>query len=179
MNQTGHQYATFRSIMRPLLQMVVCTGIVDLHSCVVYWHHCSNTTHKVPTVRKTNSLSMQNFARRLHAALTKSGMSQSDLARAVWGRGIDPRGYNVAKNRDRIVHYLRGRALPSSDTLQKMAEALGMDPDELLPPAAAIIDAENPSFSITVVGDKALLTVNKLVPLDVALQVGTLLGGSG
>jgi transcriptional regulator with XRE-family HTH domain len=82
----------------------------------------------------------------------------------------------VAKNRDRIVHYLRGRSAPSPENLRKMADALGVSPDELLPPTSAVVDDENPAVSISMVGGgKAHLVVNKLVSMKLALQIGELL----
>jgi transcriptional regulator with XRE-family HTH domain len=133
------------------------------------------TTGRAPSVK---TLELQNFARRLHTLLAQGGMSQSDLARAIWGPGTDPRGYNVAKNRDRIVHYLRGRSLPNPENLRKMAEALGVTPEELMPPTSAAVDDENPAVSISMVGGhpgRAHLVVNKLVSMKLALQIGELL----
>lgn len=39
----------------------------------------------------------EDFARRLVDAMARKGMSQSDLARAVWGSTTDTRGRDVAR----------------------------------------------------------------------------------
>lgn len=124
-------------------------------------------------------IELQQFARRLHDALTAKGMSQSDLAREIWGSTQDTRGYTVAKNRDRIGSYLRGESVPEPQNLARMAEALGTTPEDLAPDiAAATVDRENPELAFTMVAghpDKVHLQVNKLVDLTTATQVITLL----
>lgn len=52
-----------------------------------------------------NREELERFARRLHVAMTAKGLSNSDLARAVWGETADGKGYKVARNRDRIGVY--------------------------------------------------------------------------
>ncbi len=47
-------------------------------------------------------IQMQEFGRRVHDLRMARGMSQSDLARAIGGTTKDARGYDVARNRDRI-----------------------------------------------------------------------------
>jgi len=58
----------------------------------------------------------------------------SDLARAVWGTVADQRGFQVARNRDRIGCYRRGTSYPSRATMPKVCAALSIDP-------ATIVDA--------------------------------------
>ena len=69
---------------------------------------------------------MKTFAKLLHDAMQAKKMSASDLARAVWGTMRDNRGYEVAKGRDRIGHYLAGTSRPESANLSKIAKALDM-----------------------------------------------------
>jgi transcriptional regulator with XRE-family HTH domain len=122
---------------------------------------------------------MEVFARKLHDVLTANNMSQSDLAREVWGTTRDGRGFEVAKGRDRISAYVNAKAFPEPGTLRMLAKALNMKPEELAPEAvASAVDRENPAVSITAVAghfDKVYLRVNQLVPLAVALEVGRLL----
>lgn len=66
----------------------------------------------------------------LHAML-KKGMNQSDLAKAIWGTVKDARGYEVAKNRDRITHYVKGRAYPEPENLAKLIEVLDLNPEDV------------------------------------------------
>ena len=62
------------------------------------------------------------FAAWLAAQMAARGFNRSDLARLIWGTVPDARGYDVAKNRDRIGVYLRGTGYPSLDTKYKLAE---------------------------------------------------------
>lgn len=125
----------------------------------------------------------ENFARRLHKAMLEAGMSQSDLARKVWGEieVTDKQGRttNAARNRDRISVYLKGGGFPDPKNLSKIAKALGMTAEDLAPEAAgAAIEREAPELSMVAVAghhDKVLLRVNKLVPMDIAVQVINLL----
>lgn len=120
-------------------------------------------------------LQQQHFSRRLHTAMITKGWSQSDLAREIWGSMVDPRGRTVARNRDRISQYLRGRSYPEPQTLERLATALGVPRDELAPDiTAATVERENPEVSLVSVAghpDKTFLQVSKLVPMSVALRV--------
>lgn len=49
----------------------------------------------------------------------------------IWGTTKDKRGYDVARNRDRIGHYLRGNSYPDRENLLKLADALGIAPKRL------------------------------------------------
>jgi transcriptional regulator with XRE-family HTH domain len=63
--------------------------------------------------------------------MKKLGMSSSELARQVWGTTTDKRGYTVARNRDRIGHYLAGTSYPEAENLAKLAAALGVPVETL------------------------------------------------
>jgi len=73
----------------------------------------------------------KDFAKKLRDAMHARQLSASDVARAIWGTVPDPRGYPVAKNRDRIGAYLAGTGYPSKETLPKLCEAVGLSVDEL------------------------------------------------
>jgi hypothetical protein len=62
------------------------------------------------------------FAAWLAAQMAARGLNHSDLARMIWGSVDDPRGYKVAKNRDRIGVYLSGAGYPSLDTKYELAK---------------------------------------------------------
>ncbi len=132
---------------------------------------------KPPTERKTQieKLEVDKFARRLHDLMNEQGLSQSDLARKAFGTTIDKRGYHVARNRDRVSVYLRGTSLPDPKNLARLADALGVDPDELTPDiTVAAIDRENPEVAMTAIAghsDKVHLRVNKLMPLSLASKI--------
>jgi len=59
--------------------------------------------------------------------------SGSDLARAIWGSTPDPRGYDVAKNRDTIWRYEKGKSRPSRKNLIVLATALRVLPEDIDP----------------------------------------------
>lgn len=61
------------------------------------------------------------FAKRVYRLMLSKGMNQSELARAA---GLE---------RNRISSYVRGVALPTGLSLTKLAQALGVKPNDLLP----------------------------------------------
>lgn len=71
------------------------------------------------------------FARKLRDAMIAKAMTASDVARYIWGEMTDYRGYKVARNRDRIGHYLAGLSLPDPENFKKLAQAVGLTEDEL------------------------------------------------
>jgi transcriptional regulator with XRE-family HTH domain len=126
-----------------------------------------------PTQYEKHEIEM--FSRRLHEAMIKKGLSQSDLAAMIWGRTKDQRGYDVAKGRDRISVWLRGKAIPDPQNLKKLADTLELDVAELAPDiTAATVEKENPEIAMTMIAghaDKVFLRVNMLVPLALASKV--------
>ena len=105
----------------------------------------------------------QEFGRRLYDQLLKQRLNQSDLARKS-GLG-----------RDSISQYVRGRSVPTPQNLEKMAEALGIEPDDLFPNyAAQAIAIEDPTFQLRAVdGDSSQmwLTINQRVSVKKAMAV--------
>jgi len=120
------------------------------------------------------------FAERLRLLMIRKGISQSGLAARVWGTATDARGRAVARNRDRISQYVRGLAMPRPSNLLRIAEALGVDPGELNPPAgpeATVCPAPRALAMEEVEGQpgKVRLRVNVLTNLRAASEVITLL----
>lgn len=118
------------------------------------------------------------FARALHAATQAKGMSNSDLAREIWGETKDSKGYAVARNRDRIAVYLAAKGAPEAATLHKMAEILevpkGSLADEMM---TAVVDRTRREFSIDVIeGDarRVHIVVDTIMPLSIALDISKL-----
>jgi len=103
------------------------------------------------------------FGRRVWQNMVKKDMNQSDLARAS-GLG-----------RDSISQYVRGRNTPSPQNLVKLAKALNVDPNELLPNHEAnAVAHEVPTFQIQQIGNESnavWLHVNQRVTSDQALRV--------
>ena len=87
------------------------------------------TTQTKPQIKAVpDSVSLNNrevvkseFARRLYEAIMARGWTQSEFAR------------HCGLNRDAISTYVRGKSSPSPVNLEKMAEVLGMRPEELMP----------------------------------------------
>ena len=143
------------------------------------------TTRLPPTAGPTNveRLDMQQFARKLHHLMIERGLSQSDVARKIWGSKKNPdTGHSVAINRDRISCWVRGTQVPDPQNLLKLSEALGVPVDELAPDImASAVDREHPELAIQAVSgspDTVHLVVTKLVPLAVAAKVASLLAGN-
>jgi transcriptional regulator with XRE-family HTH domain len=115
--------------------------------------------------------------RRLRLALN---LSQSDLARKIWGDTTDSRGYTVARNRDRISYYEARKAVPEAHTLGVLAEKLGTTVEELAPDLLAqeTDKQRDPEISMAMVKDKADLVhlrVNTLCTLALASKIISLL----
>lgn len=108
-------------------------------------------------------LTKQEFGRRVYRLMLDRGMRQSDLARAA---GI---------LRDSVSTYVRGRALPTPLNLQKISEALGVDPEELLPNHAAIaVEKDDPDFEMrasTADPNKVFLRINRFVSFQTAAKI--------
>jgi len=116
------------------------------------------------------------FKQRLYQLRRAAGLSQSGLARKVWGELEDARGYMVARNRDRVSAYEAGRAEPTRENLDGLAEALGVTVAELAPdlvlarPNTLGVPAPAVSFALTS-GGMARLKVDMEVPLGMAVAV--------
>jgi len=118
-----------------------------------------------------------SFPKKLREAMAAKQMTPSDLARAIWGTVADPRGYKVARNRDRIGVYLAGTGYPSKETLPKLCEALGWSMDEV--PASnsgkeprAL--AGGSDFSFSLLADQpslCLIYIRKNLPTEVGMKI--------
>lgn len=112
-------------------------------------------------------LTKQEFANRLYNLALGKGWHQSELAR----RSDLPR--------DAISVYMRGKALPTPINLEKLAKALGVRSDELLPNhLESAIDDDVPAFELKVSASSpatAWLRVNRLVKTSTAVRIAELL----
>lgn len=118
---------------------------------------------------------MQKFGSILKQARLDRGLSQSDVAREIWGSIADPRGYMVARNRDRISAYESGRDIPEPQNLQRLSDFLGIEVEKLAPDLYADAQQKKPAaISMVMVEnepDRVFLQVNVLTSLGVASQV--------
>lgn len=77
---------------------------------------------KDPTLTVSNrEMVKEEFAKRLYDAIMQRGWTQSEFAR------------HCDLNRDAVSTYVRGRSMPSPQSLEKMARVLGLRPEDLLP----------------------------------------------
>lgn len=114
------------------------------------------------------AVTKQEFGRRLYQELVARGWNQSELAR----RADLPR--------DAISTYIRGRSVPTPQSLAKLAKALGKAPAELLPNHAvdAVKTDSSPSVEIKVSAadpNKAWLRIDRLVSFETAVKIAAIL----
>lgn len=132
--------------------------------------HLSDTAKaapKMPAKMTPKHLTKQEFGRRLYELTLAKGWRQSDLARKA----------DIQRNA--ISTYVLGKALPTPVNLHKLAKALGVKSEELLPNhAESAIESDNPALSMQVspgAPEKAWLRVNQLVRTTTAVEVIKLL----
>lgn len=125
---------------------------------------------------------VEAFGRRLYNELERRGWSQSELARRAFPnekKKVDNRGYDVTPKRDIISSWVRGKAVPNPQNLQAICKALNIEPSDLAPDITArTVANEIPSLAIQMAQDQpgqCFLRVNRLVPLNVALEVAGVL----
>lgn len=112
-------------------------------------------------------LSKQEFGRRIYTLMNAQGWHQSELAR------------KSGLTRDSISTYINGKVFPTPQKLAKLAKALEVPPESLLPNhLESAIDADMPSFEMRVSPNApgtAWLRVNRLVSVKTAVRIADLL----
>lgn len=113
-------------------------------------------------------LTREEFGRRVYTAMLAKNWTQAELARQA---KVLP---------DSVSNYVRGAILPSPQNLKKLAEALDVTVEDLLPnyTEGAIEQESEPAFDMKVSAadpKKAWLRVNRLVNFTTAIKVGELL----
>jgi hypothetical protein len=122
------------------------------------------------------------FANALRAAMLKQGLSASEVARRVWGTTKDSRGYDVARNRDRIGHYLNETSYPEPENLIKLAEVLELDVQDLAVDKPVFVAGAGTSYrgrqpgdiQMTVLADqpnKARLVFDRVLDFETAMRL--------
>ncbi len=110
----------------------------------------------------------KEFSNRLYKLMVGKGWRQSDLSR------------QASLPRDSISVYMRGRSFPTVNSLRKLATALGVEPEQLLPDNFVRGEGDDPlpALEMKVSPDnpgRAFLRVNQLVPLQTAVKIVELL----
>jgi transcriptional regulator with XRE-family HTH domain len=112
-------------------------------------------------------LRKEAFGRRLWSLMMAKEWTQSDLARFS------------DIQRASISSYINGQSFPDPKNLQKLARALGMAPEKLLPNVAEMSAkaSENPPFQITATRDPKIvwLDVHQLTTSRKARDVSAIL----
>jgi transcriptional regulator with XRE-family HTH domain len=124
---------------------------------------------QTPTVDTTPKfITKAEFGRRVHQYILKKGWTQSELARRS---GLP---------RDSISTYVRGAVFPSELSLDKLAKALGVKAEELLPNKLenTISRSQHPSFEMKASETEpglVWLRVDRLVKFASAVQIANIL----
>lgn len=103
------------------------------------------------------------FPDRLQRAMLRRDLTSSDLARLMWGTGVDEKGYTVARNRQIIARYLEGNVYPRSKNRRRLSRALDIPYADLFPHEAAMTGS---GIAMKPVGGQTIL-----LELSVALPV--------
>ena len=103
------------------------------------------------------------FGKRLYDLMREKGWNQSKLAK------------KSDMGRDSVSTYIRGKSVPSPQNLEKLANCLGVKPEELYPNYAANSAAlDEPIFQLKQVNDesnKMWLTINMKIDSDKAIAI--------
>lgn len=123
--------------------------------------HLADNSSASPSAPK--HLTRQESAKRLCRLMLKRGWNQSGLAR----RADLPR--------DSVSTYTRARVMPTPQSAERLARALGVTASELMPNRVeSAIEEDTPSLEMKVsvnAPQKAWLRVNRLVSLATAAKV--------
>jgi transcriptional regulator with XRE-family HTH domain len=106
------------------------------------------------------------FGRKLKAALDAKSWNQSDLAKAS-GLG-----------RDSVSTYIRGLTMPDAKNIKKLADALGVTPQDLTGGSAP--ERTSPALEITQsTAGKVFIRINQAVSFDQASRIMAILQEGG
>lgn len=136
----------------------------------------------MPAITASKKAETAAFAANLVRVMAEKGMTQSDLARAIWGHQTDTRGRNVAKNRKYISSYVNGEQMPKPEMVRQLASALGVAPTELQRSLGLGTRMSAAPVNLTMIAgreDLAFLTVNKLLPTKAAMQIMAIIADAG
>lgn len=119
------------------------------------------------------------FARRLQSAMIRKGWNQSELSRRASAFLPKPtpgqkRGHSGI-GRDLISHYIRGLMLPGPANLNALAQALGVEPADLMPTVGQPQIGDVPLEVKAMDGDRMYLRIARSVSTDTAMKIMQLL----
>lgn len=109
------------------------------------------------------ALTKQEFGRRVQGLMLEKGWNQAELSRAAH------------MGRDSISTYINGKTFPGPLQLKRLADALGVTPEELLPNSTmSAMDDEHPAVELRQAAGhpgKAWLRVNRALSFRAAAQI--------
>jgi hypothetical protein len=122
----------------------------------------------------------EHWGHRLNRLLIDARMSQSQLARLVWGETTtDSRGYDRVVGKDRISVFINHGRVPRTWVIEKIAKIFKVDPEDLCPEAFdKATPAQIPALRIETLDgreDRVLLRVNRVVPGEIAAKIYALI----
>ncbi len=91
-------------------------------------------------LRNQNIRGTVGFAERLELLRVQNGLSQSDLARALWGQS---KKVSAAQGRMSISRWERGKARPTAENLKKLSKYFGVPVKEF---ELGLFVDKNPKF---------------------------------
>lgn len=103
-----------------------------------------------------------DFGRRLHKAMIKKGWRQSDLARHS---GI---------GKDSVSNYVNGRTVPTQQNIEKLAQVVGVSPNDLWPGYDGSMEGRRNVISFRVDPEDsafAFVVIDSRLPVDLALKI--------
>ncbi len=119
-----------------------------------------------------DDIARRQLSRRLVEVMMERDLKQADIAEGVFGKNPKT-GY--ALGRDSVSQWVRGRSLPEPRNLQWLADFLGMDRSELVPPSAFNRQAhEDPAVELRQVSGEpgmAWIRVNRACSTVAAAQI--------
>lgn len=117
---------------------------------------------------------LSSFAQRLNRAMLSKGWTGAELAREA--SKFAPKGVEIGRHL--VSAYSRGANEPTEANLNYIAKALGMKPEELLPPLPGA--GESPQYATATSGldGKTRLVVDAEVDSETALKILQMVRGS-
>jgi transcriptional regulator with XRE-family HTH domain len=120
---------------------------------------------RVAMPRKTS------FGERLQRVMTQKDLSQSEVARRVWGAMTDERGYTVARNRQVLGKYLAGTVEPRMSTIRRIADALDVSIADLDPASDPLNRPGSGIYVESVDVKSSRIQVNMVIPKEVVREI--------
>jgi len=123
---------------------------------------------------------LNDFAHKLNRLLDENDMSQSDLARRLWGRSLKTNdGRVVPYGKDRVNQWVKARNLPDEEIRDELCKILKTTRDDLFPGDTIRDLGSSPSpFELKFVSGKpgmCILRSEVILSIDDGLRIGQII----